>query len=115
MSTVAAPFVESAIVKVKFGLLANKLLWRVSSTVYRSRLAFQVNPKVSSNMSHAAEGRYIYGREESIKVSIGEGSKDAVDPVEFTEVMDLRPTTRSREMSSARWNGTLLATNLEAS
>jgi len=44
----------------------------------------------------------MYGKEESINVSIGDGSRVAIEPVEFLEVMDLRPTTRSREISPAR-------------
>lgn len=55
------------------------------------------------------------GQVESINVSIGDGSRRNDEPVEFREVMDCRPTTRSREMSPARWNETLLEMNLEAS
>lgn len=50
-----------------------------------------------------------------MNVSIGDGSSENDEPVEFLEVMDCRPTTRSREMSPAKWNGTPLGINLEAS
>ena len=57
----------------------------------------------------------MYGHEESMNVRIEFGSSDATEPVEFFEVMDLRPTTRSRETSLARWKETLFGINLEES
>ena len=57
----------------------------------------------------------MYGKVESMNVNIEFGSRDAIEPVEFFEFIDLRSTRRSREMSLAKWNATLFGINLETS
>lgn len=55
------------------------------------------------------------GKVESMKVKIEVGSKDIPDPFAAVEVMDWRPTTRSRDMSGARSKVTLFGINRERS
>ena len=100
---------------MKVGFLANNLSWRVSLTRYCSNVSFQTRPNASSNSWHAAAGRYIYGNVESIKVRIGDGSNDVVEPFASLAVMDCRPTTISREISGAREKDTLLEMNRDVS
>lgn len=55
------------------------------------------------------------GKVESMKVWIEFGSKEIVEPFAAVEVIDCRPTTRSREESGARLKVTLLGISLEIS
>ena len=50
-----------------------------------------------------------------MKVRIDEGSKDIGEPFAAVEVIDCRPTTKSREMSGARSKVTLFGTSRERS
>ena len=50
-----------------------------------------------------------------MKVKIDAGSKDTADPLAVVEVIDCRPTTKSRETSGARSKVTLFGISLEAS
>lgn len=52
---------------------------------------------------------------ESIKVRIGVGSKEIVEPFAAVEVMDCKPTTRSLDMSGAMSKVTLFGISLETS
>ena len=68
---------------------------------------FHISPKTFSKARHASRGRIIYGKVESIKVSIVDDSNDAAEPLACVEVIDCKPTTRSREISGARKKDTL--------
>ena len=50
-----------------------------------------------------------------MKVEIDSGSKDMTEPLAAVEVIDCRPTTKSREISGARSKVTLFGMNLEES
>ena len=55
------------------------------------------------------------GKVESMKVKIAFGNNECCEPSAAVEVIDCRPTTKSRVMSWARSNVTLFGTNLEES
>ena len=55
------------------------------------------------------------GKVESIKVRMGVGSKEIVEPFAAVEVMDCKPTTRSLDISGAISKVTLFGTSLETS
>ncbi len=57
MSTVGPPIFESPMVKVKLGLVDDRLLCNASSTQYIAAVSFQTKPKVRSKASHASRGR----------------------------------------------------------
>ncbi len=74
-----------------------------------------VRPKLSSKARHTSCGRTIKGKVESIKVKIVDDSNVTAEPLALVEVIDSKPTTRSREMSEARKKGTLFGIHRERS
>ena len=77
--------------------------------------SFHVSPKFSSKAKQASSGRIMEGTVESIKVSIVDDSKDTAEPLALVEVIDSKPTTKSREMSGAKEKDTLFGMNRERS
>lgn len=55
------------------------------------------------------------GKVESMKVQIGFGNNECVEPFAAVDIIDCRPTTKSREISGARSKVTLFGTSLEES
>jgi hypothetical protein len=109
--TVGPPAMASLIVKVTMTFRDNNCSCNVSLTQYILAVSFQDRPNVSSNLLHASRGRYVKGVVESMKVSTDVGSRDFCCVTEsFTDVdlIDSKPTTRSREILDAKENDTLL-------
>ncbi len=109
--TVGPPAMASLIVKATITFRDNNFSCNVSLTQYILAVSSQDRPNVSSNLLHASRGRYVKGVVESMKISIDVGSRDFCCVTEsFTDVdlIDCKPTTRSREISDARENDTLL-------
>ena len=77
--------------------------------------SFHVSPKVASKARQASPGSNMEGTVESIKVSIVDDSKDTAEPLALVEVIDSKPTTKSREMSGAKEKDTLFGMNRERS
>lgn len=72
-------------------------------------------PRLVSNNSQASVGSQIHGSVESMNVKTGDDSRVEEVPLANTEVMDCRPTTRSRAESPARLNVRLFGVYLERS
>lgn len=101
MSTVGPPFSVFPIPKVMLGFTDDNLWCRSWSTQYDSYVSSHTKPKASSKDWHDSIGRYMKGWVESINESIGDGSSDLIDPLAKLEIIDRKPTTRSRVTSGA--------------
>lgn len=101
------------IVNVILGLRERREAWRVSLIRWSSVALSYVKPNTCSNARHADNGNQIWETVASMNESMGIGRRETadwlVDPDEILElaVIACIPTTRFREMSSAKLQDTL--------
>ena len=115
MSTAEPPCNEFPSVKVILGLVFERPAWSFSETRYARKSASYCRPKFSAIALATLVGNIMRGTVESMKVRIGSERSATVEKFRFVEEIDFRLTTRSRLMSEASENETLLGVNLSAS
>jgi hypothetical protein len=70
---------------------------------------------VCSNSRHASGGRYVIGKVVSMNARSGEERKDSAVPFDLVDLIDLKPTIKSKVVSPESVKETLLGSNCEAS
>ena len=102
---------------MRLAFCASRELCIVSFTRYNSEKGSHSIPKAASNAWHESRGSQICGIVESINERIGTNNKflEMSPRIGLSIRMDWIPTTKSRELSGAKLNNTLLDLNLKAS
>ena len=115
MSTDGPPFSELPSVKVMLGFTRERPACTFSETKYMLKFGSYCKPKFLAMALATLVGKIIRGTVESMNVRIGSERRAIEEPFEVVDVIDFRLTTRSRLMSEARENETLLGVNLSES